>query len=824
MLSLVCPDGEAVVPKNEEIIAKLAIFRKDPDLATKRSYELLCQPRVATLNLFLRRVYDTSEDVTVDAGNVEELQNLSKELGFSGLDKDLEAFRFINKRKDKLALQERLTRHDKLFVELQRELYRFMNEQRKAQSELQQKLESLDRRLDAFDNVFEERKEACMKTESGLETCGKQSDVEKLARGVAQLREREKKISAVPGKASAVPDNGPIPDPVRRPPGILAFATHAKPPNAKEKSSFPLLRPSTPGTTQGRRPSSRRVIRARGNRKEFVYNDMRGLDGVIAYLTRECGGNVHDKGIVNVRASSIAYNNYKDNHPKHAADLGTDSRYESGDERNSWICYDLRNWRVIPKSYAVRSGVEHYGHHLRSWVFEVSQDGTFWTEVDRHDDSNDLNEKFITRNFEISHVPIESFRFLRLRQTGRNFSGQYYIRITALEIFGTLLTADKIEQPNEAQREFLYQVDSEEQSPPKLFPPKLNGIIAHLTLECWGNVHDKGIVHVIASRALSSYKPKHVLDFDKRNEFISGSSEEDVWLCYNFQKLRVIPDSYSVMADYLDRLESWIVEVSNDGNSWMEVDRRENEDDLKQKSIENFKIYHVPSVPVRFFRLRHMKKKDDGDYSMKIRCLEIFGTLSTAQEVEQPSPAQREIIYQADKEGQVPPPLVPPKLDGIIAYLTLVHCGNVHDRGIVNVTASSVHNEDSANHPRNALELGTNSPFISNDEQNAWICYDFRDRRVIPKSYSIRSCDYKLSANPKSWVFEVSDDGGTWTEVDCRKDNEDLKFSDQFQNFEICNIPSERVRFIRLRQTGKNHCGDHRLQLTSLEIFGDLFE
>ena len=34
----------------------------------------------------------------------------------------------------------------------------------------------------------------------------------------------------------------------------------------------------------------------------FVYNESKKLDGIIAYLTREYGGNVHDKGIVNVTA------------------------------------------------------------------------------------------------------------------------------------------------------------------------------------------------------------------------------------------------------------------------------------------------------------------------------------------------------------------------------------------------------------------------------------------------------------------------------------------------------------------------------------------
>ena len=40
------------------------------------------------------------------------------------------------------------------------------------------------------------------------------------------------------------------------------------------------------------------------HRREFVYHGPRELDGIISVVVRECGGNVHEKGVVNVTASS----------------------------------------------------------------------------------------------------------------------------------------------------------------------------------------------------------------------------------------------------------------------------------------------------------------------------------------------------------------------------------------------------------------------------------------------------------------------------------------------------------------------------------------
>ena len=172
--------------------------------------------------------------------------------------------------------------------------------------------------------------------------------------------------------------------------------------------------------------------------KKFVYDESKKLDGVIAYLTSEWGGNVHDKGIVNVTASSVHSDHSQ---PKNAVDLTTDSCFWSESKPNSWICYDFKERRVIPTSYSVMSmGGGPGWNHAKSWVIEVSNDGTenSWTIIDRRDNNNDLNDSFATVNFKISRVPSDGFRFFRLRQTGKNHLGNEVLSISSLEIFGTL--------------------------------------------------------------------------------------------------------------------------------------------------------------------------------------------------------------------------------------------------------------------------------------------------------------------------------------------------------------------------------------------------
>ena len=62
--------------------------------------------------------------------------------------------------------------------------------------------------------------------------------------------------------------------------------------------------------------------------KNGVYNQARPLDGIIAHLTRECGGNVHKEGVVNVTASGCFRDGFK---PENAVDLKSDSIFYADD-------------------------------------------------------------------------------------------------------------------------------------------------------------------------------------------------------------------------------------------------------------------------------------------------------------------------------------------------------------------------------------------------------------------------------------------------------------------------------------------------------------
>ena len=136
-------------------------------------------------------------------------------------------------------------------------------------------------------------------------------------------------------------------------------------------------------------------------RIDCVYDPSKPLDGIIAHVARECGGNVHKNGLVKVTASPRMGGSL----PENVIDLDSDSYFLSKNAPNS--CYDFGEKRVTPTEYSIRSGDNGPGGHPESWVLEVSNDGSegSWAVVDRRVNNSDLNANHVTCNFPISRRP-----------------------------------------------------------------------------------------------------------------------------------------------------------------------------------------------------------------------------------------------------------------------------------------------------------------------------------------------------------------------------------------------------------------------------------
>lgn len=172
--------------------------------------------------------------------------------------------------------------------------------------------------------------------------------------------------------------------------------------------------------------------------KEFKLGDNM-FDGIIAHLTRQCGGNIVDNNIVDVTTTNVFWHDL----PRNVFDLDTETSFCSDDKSDQWICIDFKDRKVVPSRYSLSSD------RLKSWIIEGSAYGSVWKELDRRDDNEDLNGTPAANNeWTIKEEIFSVFaqhecRFIRLRQTGSTHTGHIGMRdrdlvLHKIEFFGTL--------------------------------------------------------------------------------------------------------------------------------------------------------------------------------------------------------------------------------------------------------------------------------------------------------------------------------------------------------------------------------------------------
>ena len=160
---------------------------------------------------------------------------------------------------------------------------------------------------------------------------------------------------------------------------------------------------------------------------------------------------------------------------------------------------------------------------------------------------------------------------------------------------------------------------------------------------------------------------------------------------------------------------------------------------------------------------------------------------------------------------------------GIINYLRTKTSNKIENE--IKFTASSVVSSGVSYQPQNVSLFDDRSKCFESDNQpNNWISLEFKEHRVIPTHYTIRSTNWcgKNWCHMRSWAVECSNDGSSWDTLDSQSNSEYLNGSGLFHTFALQNQQSKEYRFIRIRSTGPNWSGNNFLIFDSFEIYGTL--
>jgi hypothetical protein len=170
-------------------------------------------------------------------------------------------------------------------------------------------------------------------------------------------------------------------------------------------------------------------------RKVIKYKPGGELKGIISFLTRKCGRDLHDAGLVSVTGSQ--------SNAQRVVDFDSSSKFQGSSRANDWICYDFRERRVMPTHYSLRtcSDACSPGCFPTSWVIEISENGQSWEVMDRKSEGSSMNQRNFTKTFAID-TP-RTGRLVRFRQAGPCVKAHCVMDLTSFELFGTLSGGDR---------------------------------------------------------------------------------------------------------------------------------------------------------------------------------------------------------------------------------------------------------------------------------------------------------------------------------------------------------------------------------------------
>ena len=172
----------------------------------------------------------------------------------------------------------------------------------------------------------------------------------------------------------------------------------------------------------------------RYRRKILFSSKNNNLNGIFNFLQKK--SNIENE--VKVTASSNAGGNLQ----KILLSENENNDFYTNSENNPSICLEFKKYRIMPKSYTIKSSNNYQGgHHPKSWIIEGSEDNSNWIKIDEQKDCSELNGPKFSYNFEIKKKYDMEFKFIRITHTGNCWDNcNNILSIGSIEFYGDLIS------------------------------------------------------------------------------------------------------------------------------------------------------------------------------------------------------------------------------------------------------------------------------------------------------------------------------------------------------------------------------------------------
>ena len=169
--------------------------------------------------------------------------------------------------------------------------------------------------------------------------------------------------------------------------------------------------------------------------REFVYESDYDGNGVVYWVGTKYGTekewqNPWKRGLIKIKSTEWDYGGAEDMVANEACNTLSMNNF------GAWVSIEFDNKLMIqPTKYTLSHYLYYDGCYLRSWVFEGSIDGAEWTVIRDHSDDESLNGQGQSHSWDTPNAE-QYFNRFRVRMTGEDSDGRWYLAAHALEIYG----------------------------------------------------------------------------------------------------------------------------------------------------------------------------------------------------------------------------------------------------------------------------------------------------------------------------------------------------------------------------------------------------
>ena len=300
----------------------------------------------------------------------------------------------------------------------------------------------------------------------------------------------------------------------------------------------------------------------------------------------------------------------------------------------------------------------------------------------------------------------------------------------------------------------------------------------------------------------------------KNSEILKLKNEEEMIKEQNENLQREINIQKQYYSKKIDELEK-VISIKNAELEKMKVEN-------KKKDIESRSLREKNNKLVSELEMNKNEFKTKNENQKNIFMKQIEDLKNQLQQQE------KQLNYKVKLQNKKSIPILYNpniKFNGIIKYLIDKTKGNIHDNGTIEVTTNSYYNNNKSTeyHPKNLLDYCHNSFFWAYQDNNVWICFDFKEKKIKITNYTIKSdSDPPNFRQLKSWRIEISNDGIKWDKIDERNECTLLNGPNFMRTFDT--VSNDFTRYVRLLQTGYLWNRGNHLRLAAIEFYGYLEE